>query len=60
MSILLSLYRTQSSVFAIGKHIMSANAAGLKPKESRALKERSMLSHEQSVITALKEVNMRG
>ncbi|KXN88841.1 hypothetical protein AN958_06710 [Leucoagaricus sp. SymC.cos] len=36
--------------------IMSTNAAGLRSEESRALKERSMQSHEEPVITALKEM----
>jgi hypothetical protein len=35
---------------------MSTNAIGLKPEESKDLKERTMKSHEQPIISALKEV----
>jgi len=35
---------------------MSTNATGLKPEETKALKERPIHSHEQPVITAIREV----
>ena len=34
---------------------MSTNAAGLKPEETKALKERPVRSHEQPVIMAIRE-----
>ncbi|KAF5352737.1 hypothetical protein D9756_005912 [Leucocoprinus leucothites] len=36
--------------------IMSTNAVGLKPEESKALKERPIQGHEQPIITAIKEM----
>jgi hypothetical protein len=34
----------------------SLNSAGLKPEESKALDERPVQSHEEPVISAIKEV----
>lgn len=57
MSSLVPLRRLQPVVTSFTS-AMSTNASGLKPEESKILKERSAQTYEQPVIAALKEVEV--
>lgn len=50
--------RTTDVQYMSSKIDFSLNSAGLKPEDSRLLKERQMKTHEQPIIMAIKEASI--
>jgi len=58
MSVLCQEHLSRILTAAFRARTMSTNATGLKPEETKALRERLIHSHEQPVITAIQEVDI--